>query len=85
MDLDTANGAPNSPIGSNPLRRARATPARISAAVPTKPAWSVITNGVSSRLCTKPIATPLSGMAQPSEPPRPTWPKPGSTPGIGKP
>ena len=38
---------------------------------------------VSSRLCMKPNALPVAGSAQPSVPPRPTWPNPFSKPGIG--
>ena len=54
-------------------------------AVPTNPAWSDITYGASRRLCTMAKARPASGMAHPNEPPSPTCPKPGSTPGIGRP
>ena len=56
------------------LRNGRASPANDAMSS---------TIGVSNLLCTKANALPASGSAHPSVPPRPMWPKPLSSPGIG--
>src|SRR3954466_4564059 len=65
-----------------PPLRATTMALRIGRAIPANEPMSN-TMAVSNLLCTNPNALPVAGSAQPRVPPRPIWPNPFSSRGIG--